>query len=232
MSTEARRRRGEGKGHDYNTAPDDAKVNAVIQQIEADHRRLLDLHDAWRTYLFWISIPCLMLALRHCVLPTSLCASDIRDHNADVPEGGEVIGKFEEFFMHFENGMIEYVAALQVFVLSYYLSRRDLEIGNFHAVPYLISSMMVPIQVTLYLQKKRMGCAGREDLWVVGEEEYVYDVRRRSLLPLGVIFHIVVTVSMKFVKKGRERSERNTEIARDVQRQLADAKNRKPAKKR
>jgi len=188
---------------------DRAYTTVIRNKFEADK-----LHMEWRQHLQRISYLIVIVSFHQAQSPMTGCINDMKESNSDI-SGSQALG------MVVYESMCEIVGILLTCSLALFLSLNPP--GDFNSLPYKISVVLLPLQVGLYFQTKRMGCSG-ENVDLLDE-----DPLKRSF-PIGIVFHLITTGAVWIIDKGNKKVNKNMKLVTDLKLELATANAAKKSK--
>lgn len=142
------------------------------------------------------------------------CIKDIKAVNAATD--GTPISWMQAIALVIPESMCEIIGIILTASLTFFLSLDPP--GDFSSTSYMVSALLIPMQLGLYFQTRRIGCVGEFDLVNVAVED-----RDRSF-PVGVVFHTMVTGSHWFMRHGMNQADANLQKIEALKRELDDAK--------
>jgi hypothetical protein len=98
--------------------------------------------------------------------------------------------------------------------------------ADFSSMPYKMSTVCIPIIVSLYFNDKKVGCLEEEARQFL--EEPSEDQPRG--FPVVLIFHAIVTISLWFMHYQVQQNEKNSEMVMKLKKDLKEARETKKLK--
>jgi len=196
-----------------------------IEQLQGAQAKLVisrdrtaDLHSAWRSQLFLLSLLIVVVTIHQLQSSISSCIREIKDPNNN--EGGakesEVVTGAEAMKLIFGDSFCEILGVFVSSLLAYFLAlsntkKTAMGLDNW---PYMVSSALVPVCLGLYFNSKQLGCMGDGDDDLENLDEPPAKDQRHQF-PAVVIYHTIVTVAFWFMKSGMQHCEEHVKLVSD-----------------
>ena len=217
MSDNLRQRRGKKTSNAFTSNGQSAQLNTEnknttpIQQLREAHAKLIvsrertaDLHAAWRSQMFRMSLIVIFVTLHQLQKPIQSCIGDIKGLNKGDSLGKSTISGMDAIGIIFGYSYYELLAVVTSFLLAFLLIPNKTSTLDLNSTPYFLSSALVPIQLGFYFNTKHPAvCIG----------DGVEDVRRN--FPAVVIYHTIVTLAAWFMKNGMDQCEEHVKLVTD-----------------
>jgi hypothetical protein len=121
--------------------------------------------------------------------------------------------------------MEEPINGFQAMIAILYDSAVEI-LGIISSMPYKMSTVCIPMIVSLYLNNKKVGCLEQEVRQFL--EEPSEDQPRG--FPVVLIFHAIVTISLWFMHYQVQQNEKNSEMVMKLKKDLKEARETKKLK--
>eukprot|EP00521_Asterionellopsis_glacialis_P015023 CAMPEP_0195310290 /NCGR_PEP_ID=MMETSP0707-20130614/39172_1 /TAXON_ID=33640 /ORGANISM="Asterionellopsis glacialis, Strain CCMP134" /LENGTH=235 /DNA_ID=CAMNT_0040374603 /DNA_START=36 /DNA_END=743 /DNA_ORIENTATION=- len=187
------------------------RAEATVQQNKIAAQ---ELYAQWRQHLQRISYLLVFVSFHMAQTPMTDCIKDMKEANA----GEQVISGKQAIGMILYESMSEIVGICLCACLAFFLSMKPH--GDFSSPAYMCSAALIPLQIGLYRQTKRIGCTGDMDLLREGSDR---------AFPIGVLFHVIATVAYWFMDKGMKKINQNVTLVENLRKEL-NASNEKNAR--
>ena len=217
MSDNLRQRRGKKKSNESAMHEEsdqlrkEHKNTTPIQQLREAHAKLIisrertaDLHAAWRSQMFRMSLIVIFVALHQLQKPIQSCIGDIKGLNEGETLNKLAISGMDAIRIIFGYTYYELLAVVTAFLMAFLLIPNKASTLELSSSPYFISSALVPIQLGFYFHTKQpAACIG----------EGVEEVQRN--FPAVVIYHTIITLAAWFMKNGMDQCEEHVNLVTD-----------------
>lgn len=225
-----RQRRGEKSGGDSATtttvassdhqqmpSPDDQMKNAHAK-IVMTKMRTAELHASWRGHLFRLSLLIVIISLHQAQVRSAGCIREIKASSGG--EGGNDVGGYEAMQLILGESSFELVGVVISFLLAYFLALGQLIDAplSMDTWPYLLSSVLVPMQLGMFYHNEPQGCfVGGADPASFGDLAPT-EIRQ---FPVGVVYHTIISLAVWFMKMGMDKCEENVDLVEVAMRELS-----------
>jgi hypothetical protein len=198
------------------------QLQKAMQKVVSNKAATETLHEQWRSYLLHIALMVIVMSFVQVQTPISTCLKEIKAVNRQTNGATTVISWKEAVGFVFQDTMCEWIGICLAASLAYFLlSKRphdDTGVKWSAAMPYVISSALIPIQLSTYFQTKELAGGCLRDGSSSNEEG------RAPNFPVAVIFHVICTAAYFFMKYGIDKCMDNIEMVNDLMQKLEQAK--------
>mmetsp|Transcript_20982 Transcript_20982/g.44909 ORF Transcript_20982/g.44909 Transcript_20982/m.44909 type:complete len:257 (-) Transcript_20982:173-943(-) len=187
-----------------------------IEQLKSARARLVvsrdrtaDLHAAWKSQLFLLSLLVVVVTMHALQSSVSSCIREIKE--SDEEGGSAGVSGAEATKIILADSYCEVLGVVISSLLAYFLAlKKQTPSMELDGWPYMISSAMVPMILGLYFHSNKAGCLA-EGGDMESSDDPAKDYQRHQF-PAVVIYHTIVTVAFWFMKSGKEQCEEHVEL--------------------
>lgn len=111
------------------------------------------------------------------------------------------------------DSVTEVMGLIVVGALAFFLSN---PINTFSARSYMVSTMMIPLQISAFFQNKTMGCTE-----VLGNDDSIEALQRQ--FPISVVFHMIVSGCCWFMEYQLSSRRNDVKAVMTMRKTLANA---------
>jgi hypothetical protein len=199
------------------------QLEKAMRTVVSNKAATETLHENWRSYLLHIAVLVIVMSFVQVQTPISACLKDIKAVNRQTNNGATAMISWKEAIgFVLQDTLCEWIGICLAASLAYFLlSKRphdDTGVKWSAAMPYVISSALIPIQLSTYFQTKELAGGCLRDGSSSNEEG------RAPNFPVAVIFHVICTAAYFFMKYGIDKCMDNIEMVNDLMQKLEQAK--------